>query len=227
VAALGLGVIPSSWSRVMADSAPVDAWALAEQKLGRLLAEKFQHIEEWTFTPRYGSGRSLPESKPSTVNVKQLGARSAVQLIWNKPDASREVHSRWFDVSGRAETFVVRRDVAKGDVLSSSDVTIEQRDIFGSACMPLRNVNALNGSRLVNSLRAGSPLCSDALEARPLVARGDLVTVHYLSDRVALASKGVAQHDGNVGQRLRVLNPASREFFFATVSGPSEVIVNE
>jgi flagella basal body P-ring formation protein FlgA len=225
--AIGFGTMPSSWSRELVANPSADVWALAEQKLALVLAEEYRHIEEWTVTPRYGSGRSLPEDKPHEINIKQLGVRSAVQLIWIKSDASRQVHSLWFDVSGKSDTLVTLSDFAKGSSLSASDVAIEQRDIFGSTCMPLRSVEALSGSRLVNSMRAGSPLCNEAIEARPSVARGDFITVRYLSDRFSLLLKGVAQQDGNMGQRLRVLNPASRESFFAVVSGPSEVIVND
>jgi flagella basal body P-ring formation protein FlgA len=224
--ATGLGVSPSSWSSARVD-APVDAWVLAEQTLALVLAEQFQHIDEWTLTPRYRSGRSLPEGRPHTAHVKQLGARSAVQLTWIRSDSSHQVHSLWFDVSGKAETLVIKRDAAKGSALAASDVGMERRDLFSNACTPLPNVEALSESRLSVSLRAGSALCRDALEARPPVARGDFITVHYLSSRFSLALKGVAQQDGSLGQRLRVLNPASRESFYATVSGPSEVIVNE
>jgi hypothetical protein len=66
-----------------------------------------------------------------------------------------------------------------------------------------------------------------AIEPRPLVARGEEITVRYVSPNVVLTINGVAQNDGAAGDSLLVLNPRSHNLFRAVVSGAREVTIHE
>jgi flagella basal body P-ring formation protein FlgA len=202
---------------------------LAGQVLLTELQSKYPETKHWSVTPlvRQAHEESIFGKAAWETKVVRIGARSAVQVSWAAENTARQVRTVWFDVVGPQSVVVATHAIAPNASLSVADAMIEERDVMGLSCSPLRDVTDLVQMRSRRALRTGAAICLEAIEPRPAVARGEDVTVRYSSGRVSITTKGVAQNDGQVGQKLRVVNPMTKDSFVAVVSAAREVLVHE
>jgi flagella basal body P-ring formation protein FlgA len=203
-----------------------------DTKVARLLKSelerKYSEVIRWSIVslPRQALIEIPGEVVPS-MQVTHIGSRSAVELSWADARSARQVRTLWFNVEGAQSMVVAAHDVAPAASLSIADAMLEERDVMALGCSSLNDPNELQQMRTRRALRSGTAICREAIEPRPAVARGENVTVRYSSERVSITSKGIAQDDGQVGQRLRVINPISKDSFLAVVSAAREVLVHE
>jgi flagella basal body P-ring formation protein FlgA len=193
----------------------------AEEMLRTSLQTRFPNVQRWEIRkfddgPRVSAG--VNANADVAPNVLRVGARSAVRV-------GRRL--QWFAVAGFQDVVSAARSLGAGVAFGAGDVRIEERDVVGANCDPLTNVSVLTGMRTRRPLRMNEVVCSQAVEPRPTVARGETVTVRYVGARVVLLTKGIAKADGNVGDLLAVSNVKSKDAFAATVSGAGEVTVHE
>jgi flagella basal body P-ring formation protein FlgA len=203
-----------------------------DTEAGRLLkselVSKYPGVSRWSITAQIRqSPIEIPKGVSSSMQVTRIGSRSAVQVSWVGLRSTRQVHTIWFDVTGIQSIVVAAHDIAPASALSTLDATVEERDLIGLGCSPMHDASDLQQKRARRALRYGAAICLEAIEPRPAVARGENVTVRYSSERVSITSQGIAQDDGQVGQRLRVVNPISKDSFLAVVSAAREVLVHE
>ena len=120
---------------------------------------------------------------------------------------------------------VLKAPVPKGTTLGASDLTTAQipaSQVFASTFTAPDDVVGL---QTVRPLPAGQPLNRLHLRQAPAVARESLVTLTYARGSVQLSGQALALEDGQIGQSIRVRNPASRSTLVATVSAPGEVTI--
>jgi flagella basal body P-ring formation protein FlgA len=210
------------------DSSPATWVDAASSQLRAALVAAHPGVAHFAIAPVLSDSarRELPESVPDNLRVTHLGARSAVRATWNKPSSSY-AYTLWFDVSGTASVVVATRDLRIGTQLSSVDAVLAERDVMRAHCVHALSIDELDGMRARRALRADAVICRDAFEPKPEVARGEAVSVQFLSSRVAVTSKAVALADAHIGQRVAVMNAESREVFHAVVSAAQEVMVRE
>jgi len=165
------------------------------------------------------------ETAVESISVLRTGARSAVQVV-SRSDSGARVDVLWFDVKGLQPVVVAARNMAPLVVLNEADGTILERDVMSGSCTPLIAVESLSHMRVKRAFLAGDALCAEYLEPRPAVSRGEAVTVRYMAERIELVTKGIARHDAAVGQRLALMNPATKEIFSGVVAGAGEVQVH-
>jgi flagella basal body P-ring formation protein FlgA len=202
--------------------------ALATRELQAVLQERYSDVTQWSVHPvaSNSSPTAWPEGEPTSVVVTRAGARSAVRLTWKRA-ATAYVRTLWFDVSGMAPAVVAARDAPPGALLSSSDGELAERDRVGVSCVPVVAPEELQSMRTKRALRNRTVICREAIEPRPAVARGEDVLVRFVSDSVSIVSRGIAQGDAHVGQRVSVINAASHDAFIAVASALKEVVVHE
>jgi len=81
------------------------------------------------------------------------------------------------------------------------------------------------GMQLKHQLGAGLPLASSELIRPSMVQKGARVLMLLESPGIALTAQGQAQEAGAIGERIHVINPASRALVEAEVVGPDRVRV--
>lgn len=120
---------------------------------------------------------------------------------------------------------VLTSSVAKGTAITADMLTqqaVPTSQVFAST---ITAPQALVGQQTTRALMAGQPINRLHVRAVPLVARESAVTVLYERGSVTLTGRADALEDGQLGQSIRVRNPASRTTLVATVSGPGTVTV--
>ncbi len=81
------------------------------------------------------------------------------------------------------------------------------------------------GMTLRRQLAPGLPVALADLTRTPTVLRGAQVTMELRAGGLALATPGLALESGALGERIRVVNPASRAVVEAEIAGPGRVRV--
>jgi len=123
------------------------------------------------------------------------------------------------------QVLVFARDVLRGHVITSSDVTWEaanpSRPIRGGADM-----QAAVGMEVKRALKAGQPLLSSDLKQASVIRKGEPVKLVYVSAGVRLSVDGVAQNEAAKGEAVRVLNSYSKRTVDAVAEATGEARVN-
>jgi flagella basal body P-ring formation protein FlgA len=204
-----------STSGAVAPAMPSADKAHVEDAIRAGLQQRFPGVHRWEIR-RFSEANTPPMN--DDVQVVRLGARSAVRV---------DGRLQWFAVEGWQNVVSATRSVGNGQALDESFGQVSERDVLSVSCEPLTDRAQLNGMRARKQLRDDEVICTQSVEVKPTVARGETVTVRYVGPRIVLLTKGIAKTDGNIGDRLVVQSPRSSDSFPARVSGAGEVTVHE
>ena len=212
---------------VLASDRDGEDWrAVAERSLMSALTDAYPHVTEWALEPLLGKRQEtrLADLGPFRADVVRVGKRSAVRLV---RDGARSSGVVWFAVRGMQALPSARTDIRVRTALVPDLCEDVVHDALALTCSPIESPAALSGMRAARTIRAGEPICTQSIEPRPAVGRGEDVSVISTAGAVQIVGRAVAQEDGIVGQVLRVKNPASGEIYSAAVSGEREVVVHD
>lgn len=135
--------------------------------------------------------------------------------------------SLWFAVRALRPVRVARMPLVAGSSLDDASFTEAVRDVTAYPALPLAADAPLAGLRLRSALAVDAPLTAFNVEAMPAVRRNGPVRVQVQDGSVRLDTTGVALTDGRIGDRVRVINPASRDAFSAVVVADGAVLAGE
>ncbi|MCB1649123.1 MAG: flagellar basal body P-ring formation protein FlgA [Pseudomonadales bacterium] len=120
---------------------------------------------------------------------------------------------------------VTTRPIARGEVLSPADLSLEQSDISLLRGSYLQASELAVGMEVRRPLPAGATVAQEALAAPMLVKRGDTVTLSAKAGSVEIRQQGVALQGGELGKRINVRNTNSDMVVQAVVTGQGEASV--
>jgi flagella basal body P-ring formation protein FlgA len=92
---------------------------------------------------------------------------------------------------------------------------------------PLLTMPQCVGQQAARELRPGMVLIGRMVEAVPLARVGQLVTVNLSQGAVRVKSVARAMEGGSYGQRIRVKNEATNDFYDVVLTGPQEATLGE
>ncbi|MBL4758805.1 MAG: flagellar basal body P-ring formation protein FlgA [Rhizobiales bacterium] len=101
---------------------------------------------------------------------------------------------------------VLSRDVRRGDVITDSDIEmneIPRQRISGDI---LRTINAMTGKAARRTLMAGRTVSANDIEEPKLVHRNSLVTITFTTPGMTLTAQGRALDDAAMGETVRLIN---------------------
>ncbi|AAR36442.1 flagellar basal body P-ring formation protein FlgA [Geobacter sulfurreducens] len=113
------------------------------------------------------------------------------------------------DVEALADAVVAAHPLARGDIITSDDVTVQKRDISSVNGRVYRSIDEVVGKRVKNAVRANTPLSGASIEKVPLVKSGQLVTIIAESPALRLTATGKARGNGAEGDIIKVQNMGS------------------
>ncbi len=190
-------------------------------------------------TARYRLGRTedLKLSFDRELRAIQLESNANADLSLAR--FSYEPSSRRFDVtfelgSGRAwrytgtavetiEAAIPSRALARGEVISASDIVIERRPRTEFSNEPPAPVSEVVGRAARRAVRHGQALRSADLMKPELVQRGEMVTLHYEVPGITITMRGKALESGTDGSTVNVLNEHSKRTIQGVVTGAGHV----
>lgn len=203
---------------------PMPSWVqTAHDQLQQRLRDAYPDVTSWTLSPML-SERQMTAAVDTDVRIEtlKLGRRSALQISWR--DVRQTV---WFDVSGAQPALRMSIDAKRNEALRSDSALADEHAPWEPACSSVPLATQLQGMRARKALRAGDVLCAEDIEPKPPVSRGERVLVHSTAGLVTVLVNGIAEQDGNIGDRLQVRNPESGESYVALVAAEGEVVVRQ
>ena len=105
-----------------------------------------------------------------------------------------------------ADAVILTRSLPARATVGLADITTVAADIPGAATAP----DQVLGQALRVAVQAGRPLRVDDLTAPEVVARNQLIKLHYALGGMTIAAEGRALDSGAIGQSVRVMNLSSR-----------------
>ncbi len=105
---------------------------------------------------------------------------------------------------------VTVRPLHRGDVITASDVRIDERDVATLHSAYLTDLEQLASKILRRSVAEGTLVTIDLLNAERIIRRGQSVTLIVRRSGLKIRMAGTALMDGTVNQRIRVENKSSK-----------------
>ncbi|NDV50768.1 flagellar basal body P-ring formation chaperone FlgA [Salipiger sp. PrR003] len=177
------------------------------------------------------------------------GARYSVRLAGSEDADAVVINDWWLDpISGQflanvvMESGVVQRvggvvivtmdvpvpthRIAAGEILSEGDLEIRSLPSGRVGSYAVLDRNDLIGMQVQRVLMRGRPVQKQSISPPIIIDRGEIVTISYENDGLALTAKGKALASGYKGQDIRVVNLVSNKTLVGVASqeGLVEVI---
>ncbi|MCF8075194.1 MAG: flagellar basal body P-ring formation chaperone FlgA [Desulfotignum sp.] len=138
----------------------------------------------------------------------------AVISVDGIPANNAEV-SAWLDVF---ETVVcAARDLPQGHILTKRDLVEERKNISREMDEAVIDTGQLVGLMAKRSIRKGDMVKHSMVEKKPVIKRGDQVTILVESGLLRVTIPGTALDDGFAGETVSVENSMSSKKIFARV----------
>lgn len=210
-----------------ANDLPV-AVSLARSELEQQLREAYPEVTTWALMPMLSDRQMTSFATADVVHIDsvQLGRRSALQVSWRDGEQRRR-QAVWFEVSGQRSAWTVMRDVKRNEPIATDALRADAYAAWEPGCSAVSPSMPIQNMRARKALRAGAVLCAEDMEPKPPVSRGERVLVHSSAGLVTVRVAGIAEQDGQLGDRLQVRNPDSGESYLASVSAEGEVVVRQ
>ncbi len=129
-------------------------------------------------------------------------------------------------VSVMGEVVVATRDLLRGQMISASDIRLEERDLSRLHSGYLSTLDLAVGKRVKRTVRQGAIVKPVQIAAPTLIKKGAEVTIKASSERINVTTKGKALSSGGIGERSRVRNLRSNKVVEATVVNSGTVQVD-
>jgi flagella basal body P-ring formation protein FlgA len=124
---------------------------------------------------------------------------------------------------GNLDVLTYARNIAAGDLIAPEDL------VWGKAAAAPsdspRDPDALIGLAARRPLRAGAAALAHDVSAPQIIKVGEIITVSFQAEGIALSLQGKALTAAGVGEMLNVENTQSKKTIQAIVTGPGQAIV--
>jgi flagella basal body P-ring formation protein FlgA len=115
---------------------------------------------------------------------------------------------------------VAARDLRPGEVIGHADLRDSEEPLNRLTPAVARDAAGLIGKTPRQFVAAGRPIQTVAVIAKPIVEKGQAVTLRFRAGALELTAMGQAQSSAALGEPVLVLNVRSRKTVEAVVAGP-------
>ncbi len=119
----------------------------------------------------------------------------------------------------------LNRDVARGEIISESDVELVKTDITAERGVCF-TVDEVRGMEAKKHIKEGSVLSASDIRAPYAVERGDTVTVEVRKQGILLRTEGTARQNGAVGEVIKIFVEMTRATISCKIVDSATVVAN-
>ncbi len=163
------------------------------------------------------------------TNDRRLGMIS-LEVEVMVADGPPQVEAVLAEVQLVREVVVARRPINKGKNIEARDLQLEERRFTDLADLGLTDLSAAVGQQSGDFVRLGEMLRAEGLASRPVVNRGDTVTIWARLGGVEVKTTGKAQQAGALGDVIPVRRDGAKrkqDLLDAVVTGPKTVAMRD
>lgn len=158
---------------------------------------------------------------------KKLGLRSFEVSVVRQGEIDRRIPIVG-EVTLIRQVVVAKRAINRGETIEGRALKLEERRFTDLAAVGLTDLSAATGQQCRGFLRPGEMITEQSVEQRPVVVRGQPVTIWMRQGSLAIRTTGRAQQSGGLGDRIEVLRDGAKrkqDLIEAIVSGPGTVSI--
>lgn len=136
------------------------------------------------------------------------------------------LHASAANTEGEMQVPVLKQPLQRGQTITADNITmvsVPASKVFAST---IASANELVGQQTIRPLEAGKAINKLHVRVAPMVSRNQMVTLVYRKGGIELSGSAQALEDGQKGQSIRIVNPATRSTLTGTVLSDSTVEVN-
>ena len=121
---------------------------------------------------------------------------------------------------------VFKEPLPKGTTITADHLTEKEIPASQAFTSTITSAADLIGQQTLRPLNAGVAINRLHVRVAPAVSRNQLVTLVYRRGGIELTGRAQALEDGQPGQSIRIVNPATRSTLVGTVAAGGTVEVN-
>ena len=122
-----------------------------------------------------------------------------------------------------ADVAIAARNIRPGEVLSETDVLVIRGDANGA----FESAGSIVGAETKVALYVGQAILPAQIAPAASVERNQLIEIRFVSNGLSMTTEGRALGRGFEGQRIRVMNLASKTSIFGTIQQDGSVRVSK
>jgi len=164
----------------------------------------------------------LPQDRPVEI-VTERGPLGRASFILRFSD-NREVRIKAY-VTARDQVVRTRRALSRGTVIRSTDIYTTMMDVRRIPKGAINDIKGVIGKVLKRSLPADSTLTVAVTGEKPLIKKGQRITILYRTGSLRVTAPGIAREDGYPEREISVMNLTSRKTITGIVEGRGVVNV--
>jgi len=168
------------------------------------------------------SEKVLPRSRPVEI-ITERGPLGRASFIFRFAD-NREIRIK-AQVTAREQVVKTRRALYRGTVIRSTDVYTTMMDVRKIPRGAINDEKVLRGKILKRSLPANRTLTEAVTGEKPLIKKGQHITILYKTDSLRVTAPGIAREDGYSRMEISVMNLTSRKTITGIVENRGTVNV--
>jgi len=200
------------------------------QVLEKSLSEKFPEILRWKLSPNGAPAKvTVPDGiqKIRCLEPKNLGIKSRVS-IWINISVDGEAYQTvplWFSLKAYTQAYVTTGRIYPREKLKADLFRLDEIDVARVGQEPLRSFEDIRNMWVARVLPKGHVVLASDVVSIPSVQAAQPVIVVASTGSVKIETRGIAEKDGQIGDRIpvRILN--STNSITGYVSGASMVSV--
>jgi flagella basal body P-ring formation protein FlgA len=120
---------------------------------------------------------------------------------------------------------VAKKRLKRGDLISSAEAGIEERDVAVLNPGIIKDIYLVIGKESKTFIPNGNPVYDWMIKDKPLVKKTEKVKIYASSDNIAVSAVGQSLEDGNMGSEIKVKNLSSGKELIGVVTGTGEVTI--
>jgi len=155
---------------------------------------------------------SAPRAGSWSVPVEIVVDGTSVRTIWTSWNA---------DVWEQRDVLV--KDVARGAAIGPKDLVQRRTRVQNQQANNPLDRRALRGSIAKRDMRAGEAVHLRDIERELVIRRGDLVHLEVHHGAITARAAAIAQEDGRIGDRVRVVTSSTQQELTAVASSKGRV----
>jgi len=150
----------------------------------------------------------LPSSRPVEVTTERgpLGRASFVIRFADDTEVRIKAY-----VTAREQVVRTRRPLKRGSVIRNTDVYTAMMDVRKIPKGAATDIKSVTGKILKRSLPADATLTEAMAGEKPLIRKGQHITILYRTGTLKVTAPGVAREDGYPEREISVMNLTSRK----------------
>lgn len=121
---------------------------------------------------------------------------------------------------------VASRNLVKGHLINKDDVHMVKRNRRRLRNGYYRSVHSVVGHVAARNIRSGVVFTQRNVQAPVVIRRGQEVTIVARTGTLQVEMRGIAKSNGQLNQRIKVMNKSSKRLIEAVVIGRDKVEVN-